>query len=43
MRYAYCLQIVFVIGKYTDLFERDNFVLGVGFRGESFRREVNYG
>ena len=36
MKYAHCLRIVFVSGKHTDIFQRADFMLGVGFHRENF-------
>ena len=43
MKFAYCLSIVVVIGKYTDIFRGWGIVLGLDFYGRILWREVSGG
>jgi len=42
MKFAHCLLIVFVIGKYTGTFFGDDFFLGGIFIGKIFLGEANF-
>ena len=43
MKFAHCLSIVVVIGKYTDIFRGWGIVLGLDFYGRILTREVSGG